>query len=218
MLPVRAAEISFGSIALQWGGWCGATLSLLTAHLSHFVSDCIHLHGPISSCVARGWRASMSTQGTSKYTNICFLPNRKVECYTQLKYSIPLLPPFPIYSGLMFHICFCISFTSCFSVHDRTLHSFVLSQKYAFKIICVKDIRRMQVVECFRLPFKNETCLRFEWPETVTWSKNDKITDFSRLQKGFMQTFLFVNCNMLTCTAPNCHRCDSAQQHGQKHS
>lgn len=39
-------------------GWCGAALSLLTAHLSHFVSDCIHL-GPSPVVFAGGCRASV---------------------------------------------------------------------------------------------------------------------------------------------------------------
>lgn len=59
MLSVRASEISFGSAGLWSGVWCGTTLSVLTAHLSHFVSHSIHLHGPISSHDAGGWCASM---------------------------------------------------------------------------------------------------------------------------------------------------------------
>lgn len=49
----RVVEVARGS-----RGWCGATLSLLTAHLSHFVSDCIHL-GPSPVMFAGGCRASV---------------------------------------------------------------------------------------------------------------------------------------------------------------
>lgn len=88
MLPVSIAEISFGSAGLWWVVWCGTALSLLTAHLSHFVSDSIHLHGPISSHVAGGWCDSMFifVLKPRKYTNICSMPNRKaVFFYTLLK-------------------------------------------------------------------------------------------------------------------------------------
>lgn len=79
--PVRAFETLFGSAVLRWGVWYGNTLSLLTAHLSHFVSDYIHLHGTISSCVAGCWHYSVHVfvLKPHKYTNIKFLPNRKVE-------------------------------------------------------------------------------------------------------------------------------------------
>lgn len=101
MLSVRASEISFGSVGLWWGVWCGTALSLLTAHLSHFVSDSIHLHGPISSHVAGGWCASMFifVLKPRKYTNICSLPNRKAVCYYTAKNGTLSLLILTIYSG-----------------------------------------------------------------------------------------------------------------------
>lgn len=87
MMFDAAAEISFGSAGLWWGMWCGTALSLLTAHLSHFVSDSIHFHGPISSHVAGGWcdNMFMFVLKPRIYTNICSMPNRKaVIFYTWL--------------------------------------------------------------------------------------------------------------------------------------
>lgn len=124
---VKASKIFFFWLCrgCDGGAWCGTTLSLLTAHLSHFVSDSIHLHGPISSHVAGGCRASvfifffLFVQKPCKYTNICSLPNRKAVCYyTRLKMARchHLFPPL---SWVNVYMRCHIGFLWCSKAHER---------------------------------------------------------------------------------------------------
>lgn len=144
MLPVRASEISFGSFGLWWAVWCGTSLSLLTAHLSHFVSDSIHLHGLISSHVAGGCRDSMFilVLKPHKYINICSMPNRRTVLHCWKMTSLySLFSPF-ICSKRFIMRCH-ISFISCVTALNRTLDFFDFGNGI---IICIKQEFLMKVI------------------------------------------------------------------------
>lgn len=128
MLLEREAVILLGCTVLRWGLWCAAALSLLTAHLSHFVSDCSHLHGPISSSVARSWRdhVLVFVLKPHKRTNISFLLNMRAERgFTDEKQACLIAYFFyPFILGNCFPCIVTLVYIMPKSTHKTTLHCF----------------------------------------------------------------------------------------------